>query len=174
MKDQLLTSLANLDPIVYIFGLAMLPLFEARYAIVVACILNKKYGNLPWFEAALLSILGNFIAVIPVLYTLPWADRILHRWQWSGRLMDYFLQRARSRKDLIDRHGFWGLTVFVALPVPVTGAWTGSLMAYVFAINKGKALLALLLGVIIATAIMGLAAYGGIEALSFFMPEVKL
>lgn len=172
MKQYLLDYLSQLDPIAYVFVLAMLPLFEARYAVVVASALNIKYGNIPWWEAITLGLIGNLVSVVPVMFLLPWANRIMHKWGWTGRLMDFFLNRARKRKDLIDRYGFWGLTVFVAIPLPVTGAWTGTLMGFVFDIPHRKTIVALLAGVLLATCVMTLASYGGIGLLSIFVPSI--
>jgi len=174
MIQYLYETLSQIDPIIYIIILAMLPLFEARYAVIVAYILHRKFGNFPWAYAFVFSVLGNLIAVIPVLYLLPWIDRIMHKWSLTGKFLDFFLNRARRRKDLIDKYGFWGLTVFVAIPLPVTGAWTGTLMSYLFDIDKKKSIIALFVGVLLSTAVMTLASYGGIEILSGILPEVSI
>ncbi|MBU0504402.1 MAG: small multi-drug export protein [bacterium] len=174
MLQELYQLLYSIDPALYIIILAMLPLFEARYAVIVAYILHKKFGTLPWYNALFLSMIGNIIVVIPILYLLPWIEKVMGKWYWSQKLLNFFLNRARKRKDLIDKHGFWGLTIFVAVPLPVTGAWTGTLMAYLFNISKKKAILALVVGVFIATSFMTLASYGGIEFLSVILPKVSL
>ena len=67
----------------------------------------------------------------------------------------------------MDKYGFWGLTLLVAIPLPGTGAWTGSLVASLMRINFWKALLACFIGVLIAGVIITLAAYGAVGFLSF-------
>jgi uncharacterized membrane protein len=169
MKTEIIDLLSTLDPKIYILVLSMLPIFEARYAVIAAFALNLKNGTMPWDVAYYISILGNVSIIIPLLYALPHLDRTMHRWTWTGKLIDFFLYRARKRHDLILKYGFWGLTIFVALPLPVTGAWTGTLMAYLFNIPLKKAVFAIFVGVIIATSIMTFASYGGLSIFSFLL-----
>ena len=65
-----------------------------------------------------------------------------------------------SKKHQIETFGFWGLVLFVGIPLPGTGAWTGSLIASLLHMNGKKAFLAIVLGVIIATIIMSIVSYG--------------
>ncbi|MFH1727560.1 MAG: small multi-drug export protein [Pseudomonadota bacterium] len=169
MKEIILEHLSSLDPSLYVLLLAILPIFEARYAMIAAFALNASVGGMPWQEAFVISVIGNILIIIPVLLMLPWINKVMHKWEFTSKIMDYFLRRARKRKDLIDKYGFWGLTVFVAIPLPVTGAWTGSLMAFLFDIKFKKAILAIIVGVLIATSVMTIASYGGFSFLSFLL-----
>ena len=76
-------------------------------------------------------------------------------------------RKAEKNKDKVDKYGFWGLVILVAIPLPGTGAWTGSLVASLMRINFWKALLANFIGVLIAGVIITLAAYGAVGFLSF-------
>ena len=77
-----------------------------------------------------------------------------------GRLADWLEAKAAKNKPKIDKYGFWGLMLFVGIPLPGTGAWTGSLVASVFDMDMKKASLSILLGVFLAAVIMSLVSYG--------------
>ena len=69
-------------------------------------------------------------------------------------------KKAMSKKDQIEKYGFWGLVLFVGIPLPGTGAWTGALVASLLRMNFKKAFGAILIGIVIATVIMSILSYG--------------
>lgn len=73
--------------------------------------------------------------------------------------------KAMSKKDKIENYEFWGLVLFVGIPLPGTGAWTGALIAALLRIRFKKAFLAIFLGIILATVIMSIVSYGLLGAL---------
>ena len=75
------------------------------------------------------------------------------------------LKKAEKNRAKIEKYAFWGVALFVAVPLPVTGAWTGSLVAAVIDMKFWKALLSALIGVMIAGTIMTIIFYGGIDGL---------
>ena len=68
--------------------------------------------------------------------------------------------KAISKKDQIEKYEFWGLVLFVGIPLPGTGAWTGALIAALLRLRVKKAFLAIFLGIIVATVIMSILSYG--------------
>ncbi len=74
-------------------------------------------------------------------------------------------EKAAKNKPKIDRYGFWGLTLFVGIPLPGTGAWTGSLVAALFDMDLKKASLSILLGIFLAAVIMTAVSYGALGRL---------
>ena len=68
--------------------------------------------------------------------------------------------KAMSKKDQIEKYGFWGLVLFVGIPLPGTGAWTGSLIAALLRVRFKTAFAAILIGIVIATVIMSILSYG--------------
>ena len=74
-------------------------------------------------------------------------------------------QKADKNKGQIEKFGFWGLVLFVGIPLPGTGAWTGSLVAALLHMKFGKAIGAILIGIIMATVIMSLLSYGLLGAI---------
>ena len=75
-------------------------------------------------------------------------------------LIERLENRAMSKSDSIKKYEFWGLVIFVGIPLPGTGAWTGSLIAALLEIDFKKAILAELLGIVMATIIMSIFSYG--------------
>ena len=76
-------------------------------------------------------------------------------------------RKAEKNKPKIDKYGFLGLTLFVGIPLPGTGAWTGSLVAALFHMNYKKSLLSILLGIVLAFIIMSIVSYGVISKLVY-------
>ena len=88
-------------------------------------------------------------------------------------LFDKFVIRTRKKiEGNIKKWGFWGLMIFVMIPLPVTGAYTGSFAAWLFNIPKRKAFLSVSLGVIIAGVIVSAIAYSGMEAFNFLLKKI--
>ena len=95
---------------------------------------------------------------------LDWMDKTRLR-----GVSQWVRARADKRKARIERAEFWGLVLFVAIPLPGTGAWTGSLIAALLGIERKKAFLAIALGALGAGVIMTLASYGVVDALGFIL-----
>ena len=138
-----------------VFFCAMLPIIELRGAVPLGAGLG-----LPWWQSLALSVLGNTLPV-PILLLLWQAImRTLRYFKWTTGLADWMEARALRSRERVENRAFWGLLIFVAIPLPGTGAWTGSLLASLTGIRFWKALLAIVLGVIGAGVIMTLVSYG--------------
>ena len=85
--------------------------------------------------------------------------------KFFNKLADWLNKRVEKRRDKIEKYSFWGVCLFVAVPLPVTGAWTGSLVAAMIDMKFWKALLSCLFGVMIAGVIMTLISYGVLGAI---------
>lgn len=143
-----------LSPEMAVLIVSMLPLIELRGGIIVARMLM-----MPMWKAIFICVIGN---IIPIPFILFFIKRIFH-WMadhhMSG-IVSKMLEKAKKNKPKIDKYGFWGLTLFVGIPLPGTGAWTGSLVAAVFDMDLKKAIISILLGIILATIIMTSISYG--------------
>ena len=80
--------------------------------------------------------------------------------KFFNKVANYLLNKVEKKRDKIEKYSFWGVCLFVAIPLPVTGAWTGSLVAAMIDMKFWKALLSCLIGVMIAGVIMTLISYG--------------
>lgn len=132
--------------------IAMLPFSELRGAIPVALAPADMGGyGMPVAEAFVLAVVGNMIPVIPLLLFLEPVSDFLRRWRiWDDFFTWLFSRTHRNHSKRFEKYGTLALTIFVAIPLPVTGAWTGCAAAFVFGIEFKHALLAILSGVIIA------------------------
>jgi len=130
--------------------IAMLPIFELRGAIPVA----YQLLGIPIAPAVFLSVFGNLIPVIPILLFLGPVSGWLRKIPLFDRFFEWLFSRTRSRSDLVKKYEMVGLMLFVAVPLPVTGAWTGAVAAFLFGIKFWPSLLFISLGVLIAAAIV--------------------
>lgn len=130
----------------------MMPISELRGAIPLGVLV---YHMNP-FLVVIVSIISNMIPAIAIIMLfdalLPW---VKERFPSIGRFVERFSQtrKAKSRKR-IERYGLLAIIAFVAVPLPLTGAWTGSLLTVIFEMPKFKSILAVAVGVIIAGTIV--------------------
>ena len=142
-----------------VFFCAMLPIIELRGAIPLGAGLG-----LPWWQSFGLSMAGNLLPVPFLLLLWQFALRLLRRFRMTRRVADWLEARALRSRGRVENRAFWGLLLFVAIPIPGTGAWTGSLLSSVTGIRFWKALVAIVLGVLGAAVIMTLISYGTVAA----------
>lgn len=126
--------------------IATLPIAELRVAIPVAI----STFDFPWYYAFLMAIIGNILPVPFILLFFEAATRLLSRVAIFERFLNWLFERTRRRGKIIQKYKRIGLVLFVAIPLPVTGAWTGSLAAVLFGIKFKQAFLSIFIGVIIA------------------------
>ena len=135
----------------WIFFTSMIPWWEARYAIPMAMI----YFDWPWYHAMPIAIIGNILPIPFILLFFRYAEKFLRNYKFWTKIMDWLFAKTRRRADAkIRRYDHVALLLFVAIPLPFTGAWTGALIAYLFDLNFSKSLITIFFGVIIAAAIM--------------------
>ena len=159
MKEKLIHLLAGSPHEITTVVLAMLPISELRGAIPYAITI----GKMPWQEAYVISVIANFIPVIFILWLIGPVSEYLRRFPIFDRFFNWLFARARRKGKMIERFEILGLILFVAIPLPVTGAWTGSVAAFIFDIKKRVALPAIFVGIMIAGVIVTLASLGVIS-----------
>jgi uncharacterized membrane protein len=130
--------------------IAALPIFELRGALPVAINLFQ----FPWYYALLLAIVGNLLPVPLILLFLNATSRLLDKIGIFKRVLYWLFERTRRRGKIIERYKRIGLMLFVAIPFPVTGAWTGSLAAVLFGLKFKHAFLSIFIGIVIAGTIV--------------------
>ncbi|MBI1742866.1 small multi-drug export protein [Candidatus Acetothermia bacterium] len=133
------------NEILQVIAIAAAPLSE-RGAIPIALTVYEMDPA----SAYIWSVLGNFLPVPFLLAGLGWFINFLSRWNWVKRAMHWWFDRTQRRKRaLIERWGALGLVIFVAVPLPFTGPWSGALVAYLFGIPFKYALPLIGLGILI-------------------------
>jgi len=126
--------------------ISALPIFELRGAIPVAITLF----HFPWYYALPLAIIGNLLPVPVILLFLDAISRFLSKVGFFDRFLRWLFEHTRKRGRIIERYERIGLALFVAIPLPVTGAWTGSLAAVLFGLKFKHAMLSIFIGILIA------------------------
>jgi uncharacterized membrane protein len=150
-----------------ILGMAALPVVELRGAIPLALHLFQ------WspLRAMFWSMLGNYLPVIVLLWSLP----LIARWlaahlPWGHRWWQWLCLRTETRHaPRFRRWGALALVFFVAVPLPFTGAWTGALAAYLFGVPKRWALFLIGVGITLAALLVTAVALGILPALQFLL-----
>lgn len=142
--------------LLYVFGLAMVPVFELRGAIPVGVA-----AGLPFWIVFITAILGNLLPVpFLILFTRRVFEWLRKKSAFLERLVSRLEKKASAKEDLLKKYELLGLCILVAIPLPGTGAWTGSLVAAVFDIRLKHAFPAIALGVLIAAVIVSVVTYG--------------
>lgn len=130
--------------------LAFVPVSEVRGAIPYGF-----FNNIPLWQVLIIAVFCNMMVPLIGYLFLNTLHGILMKWGYYNRMVSPLLDRARSKINAkIEKYGILGLTLFVAIPLPITGAWTGVLGAWVLSLEKKKSILAIMLGVLIASAIV--------------------
>ncbi len=146
-----------------------LPISELRGGIPFAIA-----NGMPWHWAYFYCVILNALVAPAVYLFLDSVHKLLYRWGFYARLFDKLVKNARRKlTQKVERYGFWGVAVFVGIPLPVTGAWTGTLGAWILGLSRGKTMLAVLAGVLLSGAIVTIVVLTGIEAVDLFTKNVN-
>ena len=151
-----LTSIAYGKEIL-VFVISLMPILELRGGLLAAALLGLD--PLPSY---IISIIGN---VLPVPFILLLITKIL-AWMKNSKLKlfnkiaNWLDEKVEKHKGQIEKFGYWGVVLFVGIPLPGTGAWTGSLIASVLNMDKKKTFLAVMAGLIMASIIMMILSFG--------------
>lgn len=159
MIEEIIQSSLSRQLIVVI--LAAMPVAELRASLPVA----MTVFNLPWHQAFFLSIIGNFLPVPFLLLFLDGASRLISRNSKGKQFVEWVYRRTKRRTGLIKRYQHLGLVLLVAIPLPGTGAWTGSIAAHLMGVPFRYAILDISVGILGAGIIVsGLILLGWIGA----------
>jgi uncharacterized membrane protein len=126
--------------------IAALPIFELRGALPVAI----NLFHFPWYYALPLAIIGNLLPVPVILLFLDAISRCLSKVGFFDRFLRWLFEQTRKRGGVVERYKRIGLALFVAIPLPFTGAWTGSLIAVLSGLKFKHAMLSIFIGILIA------------------------
>lgn len=140
---------------IVIFIISMVPILELRGGLLVSKLLDVSITT-----AIPICIIGNIIPIPFILLFIKQIFKWMKKIKLFRGLIEKLENRAMSKSDNIKKYEFWGLVLFVGIPLPGTGAWTGSLIAALLDVDFKKAILAELLGIAIATVIMSIVSYG--------------
>lgn len=153
--DFMLNLMNGLNKDLTVFIISMIPILELRGGLIAAKVLS-----IPYVRALILCIIGN---IIPIPFILLFINKIfewLKNFKITRGIVEKLEKRAMGKSESIQKYEFWGILLFVGIPLPGTGAWTGSLIAALLRVKLRKAVPAVFLGIVLAAAIMSFIAYG--------------
>lgn len=143
-----------ISPKAVIFIISLMPILELRGGLLAASLLK-----IPEVEAIPISIIGNILPIPFILLFIKHIFKWMKKINFFRGLIEKLEKRAMSKSDKIQKYEFVGLMLFVGIPLPGTGAWTGALIASLLGIDIKKSSLAILCGILIATVIMYFVSY---------------
>lgn len=150
LGEKIITYLGGLPHELTTLLISAFPIVELRGAIPIAITIF----HMSKLEALAYGIIGSLIPVIPILFALAYLEPILRKVKLFDTLIDKVFERTRAKSQIIKELELIGLILFIGIPLPGTGVWTGTLAAYIFGLNKYLALLAALIGTTMAGIIM--------------------
>lgn len=137
-----------------VFLISMLPILELRGGLIAAALLG-----MPITEAVIICLIGNVIPIPFILLLIRPIFSWLRKTDFFRPLVESLERKAIGKSDRIQKYEFWGLLIFVGVPLPGTGAWTGALIASMLNISLKRAVPPILLGLLMATVIMCFISY---------------
>ncbi len=149
-----------------VFFVSMVPIIELRGAVPIGTGMG-----LPWHFTLIVAIIAN---CIPIPFILFFVKKVLE-WMRTckislfSKISNWLYAKAEKNRPKIEKYAAWGLFLFVAIPLPGTGAWTGALVASLFDMDRKKASLSIFGGVVGAGIIMTLISQGVLGFLSFLL-----
>ena len=153
----------------WIAFLSFLPISELRGAIPFAIA-----NGMPWCAAYAMAVFFNALIAPACWIFLSTLHKLFLKMNWYSRFFVRFIGRARDKlSSKVERWGWLGVAVFVAIPLPLTGAWTGTLCAWVLGLSRRKTMLAVIMGVLVSGAIVTAVVHLGLQAFYLFVKTVK-
>ena len=152
--EWIATTFASWNPNIVIFIISLLPILEMRGGMIAATLLN-----VPYLQALIICMIGN---ILPIPFILLFIKKIfewLKRFKSTGKLVNWLETKTLKKRGSIDKFGFWGLIIFVGIPLPGTGGWTGALLASLLGIPIKKSSVAIGIGICLCAVIMSVITY---------------
>lgn len=143
-----------------VFIISLMPILELRGGLIAAALLNMNP-----IESYIISMIGN---IIPVPFILWLINKILDWMRNSkhlSKVAKWLDKKLNKHKGQIEKYGYLGLILFVGIPLPGTGAWTGCLVAAGLNMNRKKAFIATLIGILMASIIMMILSFGLLKSI---------
>ena len=145
---------------IIVFIISLMPILELRGGLLAASLLG-----LGPVKSYIITVIAN---IIPVPFIL-WGINSLLNWMRKtkklSKIAKWLDKKVEKHKGQIEKFGFWGLVLFVGIPLPGTGAWTGCLIAAVLEMDRKKAFLAAMIGIFMASIIMMLISFGLLKSI---------
>jgi uncharacterized membrane protein len=138
-----------------VFVISLMPILELRGGLIAARLLEMNVWSAFFF-----CFIGNMLPMPFILLFIRKIFDLMRKWKYTVKIVAKMEAKAEKHRGTIEKYGFWGLLILVAVPLPGTGGWTGALVAALMDIRMRRALPAITLGVLIAGFIVGGISFG--------------
>ena len=128
----------------------MFPITELRFSIPYFILKEEVL----WQKVFIISIIGNITVGLLILYIIAPIMIMLRKNKYLYKIIEYILNRTKSKSSIINNYKMIGLIIFIGIPLPFTGVWTGSLASYLFSIPHKKGIIGIIVGVMISSLIV--------------------
>ncbi len=156
----------NISSEAKVFLISMIPIFELRGAIPIGI----RVYHLPYWKTFIIAVVGNMVPIFFILLFFDFVTKLFFKVSFLKKILIKIFERTRKKGASIEKYEELGLMLFVAIPLPITGAWTGSLAAYLFGLAFWKSILFIFLGVLIAGIVVSiLTSMGWLGAVIFLI-----
>jgi uncharacterized membrane protein len=161
-----------MSPELQTFFLSMTPLFEGRTVIPIAMLVYQMNPLSAYFWA----ILGNIIPIFVILIFLePVSLWLSKHFSFMEKFFNFLFSKTRKNYDgRVKKYGHFALFLFTAIPLPVTGAWTASLVSFLFGLSRVKSIIAIVCGVMVAGAVVLFITKAGVALESYYGPQILM
>lgn len=140
---------------IIIFIISLMPILELRGGLLAATLLHVDF-----IKALIICIIGNILPIPIILIFLEKVLNLFRKWGPTKKIVYWLEKKVDSKRSQIDKYGYLGLVLFVGIPLPGTGAWTGTLLAIMLGLDKKKSFACITIGVLLASVIMSVVSYG--------------
>lgn len=148
-------TLKGVNKKILIFIISLFPIAELRGGLLAASILDVNF-----YQAFIICFIGNILPVPFILLLIEKIFNLLKKWNFTKKIVVKLEEKTLAKREQLDKYGYLGLLLFVGIPLPGTGAWTGTLLAVLLNLDKKKAFIYIALGVLLAGIIMSILSYG--------------
>ena len=138
-----------------IFIISLMPILELRGGLLAATLLHDEF-----IKALIICIIGNILPIPIILIFLEKILDLFRKWKPTKKVVSWLEKKVDNKRSQIDKYGYLGLILFVGIPLPGTGAWTGTLLAIMLGLNKKKSFICIAIGVLLSSIIMSIVSYG--------------
>lgn len=140
---------------IIVFIISMVPILELRGGILLAAAFDMNP-----VASFIICLIGNIIVIPIALFLLEKIFKLLRKISFFNKFITWFEKKCLSKREQLDKYGYFGLFLFVGIPLPGTGVWTGCFLASLLNMDKKKSFLAAMAGVLLAGGIMMLVSFG--------------
>ncbi len=155
LVNSIVGAMGGIPAELIVFIISLFPILECRGGMIAASLLGVDY----WL-AAIISIVGNLLPIPFIFLFIEKLFNLMKKTKHLGKLVNKIEAKAMKQSSKVTKYKRWGLLLFVGIPLPGTGAWTGALIAVLLKLNLKDSVISILLGVIMAMGIMSFITYG--------------